>query len=253
METRPSNRPTVVLPIIKIVFDAFHIWQKRGRLARAMFIPGVALLILSVFWSYRWQDTGTYEQMAWVFLYAVVFTPFAVTCHRLMLMGDESIPRFGITLWTAREARFFGWLLAGWVLSFLVTVLGIMILGAILANLFEIPRDWWQWLIIGFQILGTYVLARVTLMLPAIALDIRPTLAQTWHLSDGNGWRLAIVLGGLPWLLRAFQTVLASDEVSLVAIVLSSLLFCSLLVVEIAAVSLSYRYLTMGADLSSLR
>jgi hypothetical protein len=47
-----------------------------------------------------------------------------------------------------------------------------MILGAIMANLFEVPRDGWQRLIIGFQLLGTYALARVTLMLPAIALDI---------------------------------------------------------------------------------
>ena len=76
--------------------------------------------------------------------------------------------------------------------------------------------------------------------------DLKPTLAQTWHLSRGNGWRLAIVLGGLPWRLRAFQTVLAPDEVSLTAVVLSSLLFCRLLVVEIAAVSRSYRHLTQN-------
>jgi len=44
--------------------------------------------------------------------------------------------------------------------------------GAILANLLEVPRDGWQRLIMGFQLLGTYALARVTLMLPAIALDI---------------------------------------------------------------------------------
>jgi hypothetical protein len=161
-------------------------------------------------------------------------------------MGDGSIPRFGITLWTEREVRFLGWLLAGWFLSFLVTVLGIMILGAILANLFEIPRGWWQWLIIGFQILGTYVLARVILTLPAIALDARPSLTKTWHLSRGNGWRLAIVLGGLPWLFRTSQTLLAADEVRVVAVVLSSLLFYCLLVVEIAAVSLSYRNLAPG-------
>ena len=41
----------------------------------------------------------------------LIFSFFAVACHRSILIGEHSVSRFGIPSWPRREFRFFFWLI----------------------------------------------------------------------------------------------------------------------------------------------
>ena len=239
MEEETGKGSSIHLPVINIILGAFRIpWSKRSRIARAVIAPAIALSAIGAYWVY--SRPGTYESNLWVLLYGLALTPFAVACHRVLLLGDESLPQYGIMTWTVREGRFLTWLLAAWSLAFLTTMFLLMTIGTIVMNVFDIPRAWMEmgWFLGSFEVLGTYVLARLSLILPAVALDGRPSLSSIWRLSHGNGWRLTVVLGGLPWLVSHFQRFILPDEATFVSVLLISLVFCPLLVVEIAALSL---------------
>jgi hypothetical protein len=250
MEEETGKRSSINFPVISIILGAFRVpWSKRSRLARAVAAPATALIVIGMYWAYSGYLAGTYGSVLWVLLYALALTPFAVACHRVLLLGDESLPRYGIMKWTMREGRYLAWLLAAWLLGFLATMFLMMTIGTIVINVFNIPRAWMEvgWFLGSFQVLGTYVLARLSLILPAIALDGRPSLSRIWRLSDGNGWRLTVVVCGLPWLLELSQGFIHLDEATFVSMTLGSLVFCPLLVVEVAALSLSYKELVASA------
>lgn len=98
---------------------------------------------------------------------------------------------------------------------------------------------------LAMSLLLAYPIARLSLILPAQAADEPLTLDESWHLSSGNGLRLAIVLLTAPLLLNglslALRSVLSFDHIALVAA--RSLTFCALGVFEIASLSVSYRLL----------
>jgi hypothetical protein len=91
-----------------------------------------------------------------------------------------------------------------------------------------------------------YFLARLCVMFPATAVEKRPApdLSWAWQLTRGNGWRLMIVVGALPWLFSLLIGAVYRSEATTFEWVLVGLLGMALLAVEIAAVSISYRELS---------
>ena len=109
------------------------------------------------------------------------------------------------------------------------------------------PEDrapWWaQWVVASCFIPALYVMARLSLVLPGTALDGKPTLNWAWQLSCGNGWRLVLLVGLLPWLFTQVAVILLRHNATLVEVVLIAVLVHVLLIVEVAALSLSYKEL----------
>jgi hypothetical protein len=105
-----------------------------------------------------------------------------------------------------------------------------------------------------------YAVGRVSLLLPATSIDLRPTLKSAWVLSMGNGWRVAILVGGVPLAFMAIRTLLwiiptwlfgeslhktqpTLDVTSVGLTFLQSVLRYVLATVEIAILSISFRRL----------
>ncbi len=122
----------------------------------------------------------------------------AISCHRLVILGVDSLPSAWGLFWSRRETRFLGWsmlisLITFLPLAVLAALVGILVavLGRgftpsvfvplIAANLLVLPFVW-------------YAIARLSLVLPATAIGQRPTLKGSWRLSRSNGWRLALVM-----------------------------------------------------------
>lgn len=248
MQEDTSKKPRLRLPIAKVISGAFLVpWLKRVRLARALLGSGIALIAIGIYWAYKGQYLGTWGQIPLVFLYFIVVTPFAIACHRLVLMADTSVPEYGIVKWSSREVNFLGKLITVGLASFGAFTLSIMAIGAIVFNLFTIPdipnNERIHWLFESFRIPAAYFVARLSLILPATALDQKSDIRSAWQLSHGNGWRLAVVICGLPWLSVILEGYVYPDEPTIVQVTLSCIVFYALLVIEIALLSLSYKEL----------
>jgi hypothetical protein len=70
------------------------------------------------------------------------------------------------------------------------------------------------------------------------------SLKRAWELTRGNGLRMLVVTGALPWLVRYATWWLYSEEPTLGEVALVTAAGIVLIAYEIAALSLAYRELT---------
>jgi hypothetical protein len=88
-----------------------------------------------------------------------------------------------------------------------------------------------------------YLVARLSLVFPATAIDRHVGLRWAWRMSRGNGWRLVVVVTVLPWLVSHLVGLLYRDEATAAEIVLLTVIGTALFALEIAALSVAYREL----------
>lgn len=203
----------------------------------------------------------------------LVLTWFAVACHRLILIGAGAVAEFGLTRWTWRETRFFLWMLLVYTIGYLFMLLGNTTLFAVsffVANacgfstqtisLIMEHQSFFLGMILFASIPFAYVVGRLSLLLPATAIDLHASVNSAWDLSEGNGWRVAILVGGVPMAFMAIQasiwmipswlfgesvheTQAVVDITSISSTFLSSVFRYALATVEIAILSITYRRL----------
>ncbi|MBX3335257.1 MAG: hypothetical protein KF876_14120, partial [Nitrospira sp.] len=169
------------------------------------------------------ESDQTVPMMIWSFGILIpdfmVLTWFAVACHRLILIGEGAVSEFGLTRWTWRETRFFLWMLLAYIIGCLFMLLGDTALFAVaflIANacgfstkttslMMEHPA-FFPGVFLLASIPFAYVVGRMSILLPATAIDLRPSFFSAWDLSEGNGWRVAILVGGIPLAFIAIQS-----------------------------------------------
>lgn len=119
-------------------------------------------------------------------------TLIGVCVHRVILLGPGSLPnRFGL-FFTRREALYLAARLA------FQLALGLVVWGVatLATGLLALP--------VAF-VLVSYPAARLAPILPAVAVGGSDDLGDAWGLTEGRGWRLALLLGvpiALGWGLR---------------------------------------------------
>ncbi|MBN2466954.1 MAG: hypothetical protein JXD19_02285, partial [Deltaproteobacteria bacterium] len=217
-------------------------WGGRSRLAKALLVPIIGMLLLR-FISLSSDESQGVLLMSFLFAAQILlFTIFAVTCHRLVLLGDDSVPPYGLQTWTGRETRFVGWFLELIFIFVAITILLVVPLG-FMGSLLGGGDSQPLWFMYLFCIPGLYVLSRLSIILPAIAIDKREDLLWAWRVSKGNGGRLFIVAGILPVLFSLIQIIPSLYAKSLLVHILVGLLGFVLMAVEMTALSLSYQVL----------
>ena len=249
------------LPVWEIIRDAFVItWQRKWQFTRVLILP-ILLLVLTEHISTSlldrigiWSPIDRIEIWLLTPLYFVITTLLAVACHRLVLIGDDAVPQtLGIPLWSWRETRFLGWCL----LIGLYTVI-LFLLIAYFSSLYAwfpetilnsfkslsyIPKLIASYIPMLILLYISYLVARWSLILPATAVDKRLTLSEAWDLAAGNGWRLAIVVCILPY----GSSFLASFVIGIGGSTIADIFFSAfgyfLMVIEIAVLSLAYKFL----------
>jgi hypothetical protein len=234
------------LPVIRIICDAFlFVWDKRVRMLRALAIPVALLFVVGHTFTFADDDPWKWAQM---FVQTALYILFAITCHRLALIGDEGVPNYGLRTWTPREWRYLGWsvvIMMIWMLYFFV--ISSMIASKLISEVeagtrVESVESFGPlvWLA-GVPIL--YIFTRLSVLYPAIALDQQPTAQWVWRLTADNGWRLTIVVGLLPWVLYFLAGLLLRENATLVENIIVELIGFILLAVEVVALSFSYKHL----------
>jgi hypothetical protein len=246
-ENFSSRKKQIKLPIKKIIVEAFLIpWNKRKRLISALLIPSTVILTNNIVSRLIDQNYGFVLELPFLIIGIIFSSIFAITCHRLILLGDDSVSRFGIMRWSKRETRFLGWAIGLSMLTLLVVFMtGLLLLGFIKIG---VEKSWNKILIYVFMILAGYIFARLSLLFPSTAIDQRNNISWAWNLSRANGWRLFLLVAVLPIIMALFQTFILHGAATFFETILVRVIGLILLPVEIAALSLSYKSLSMEVE-----
>lgn len=225
-------------------------WWRRRAFARALAVPVLLMFAYSVVWEY-YRPT-VYPWLTWLVacgVYGSLFTLFAVRCHRLVLLDPQAVAREWRPRWSWRETHFFMWVAGFWLFGIAgMVLLMIMVVNAwgAIAGQASIELKWTEQAV---RVALLYPLGRLCVMFPATAVEQHPApdVHWAWQLTRGNGWRLMIVVGALPWLFSLLISAVYRSEATTFEWVLVGLLGLALLAVEVAAVSISYRELSKKA------
>jgi hypothetical protein len=247
---RPQRVNGLPLPILSVLNVALRETGSRWRtLLRVLMAP--ALLTSSVQFLIAELALDSSWRSPLVLLTSVIYVLFAVTCHRVVLLGVDSIPtRWGL-YWSHRETRYLGWTIA---IGLIVVVVSLPLFYIaykfmsieLLTEVTNVSSTVWNLVMFVFMFPSTYLLSRWSLVLPSTAIDRRPSLDSAWDLSHGNGWRLAILLGAPPLLLGT-----VFGELTMVIGMLDSapmtfainLVICLVGALEVTILSITYKWL----------
>lgn len=242
------------LPVISILRDTLRaVYNQRLPLFRTLAAPAAILAAVDTYLlSCLVEDPGTAGILLSLVFYLVGFTIFAVTAHRVILLGETAVPKYGLYRWTWRETRFLGRsaLVFGLVI---VIAVAIAVTGVILFAAFgfqfggdtpEVEFEFDSIWTLAFLLLilpGGYLVSRWAPLFPATAVDERRDFGWAWRTTVGNGWRMVVIFVLLP---VAFAFLQGFDVVqySVVLGYLANLVGYVLFAVEVIAVSLSYRF-----------
>jgi hypothetical protein len=227
-----------------------EIWQKRVVLLRALILPVLAALTIHTASSLYIRTN--IADINWVFFYTLIvlgipfYVMFATACHRIILLGDNSLNnRWGIT-WSMRETRFTGWL---FVLTLITTAITVPIFFAVRLA----PSGVFDGYLASLPyyacvLVSTFIDGRLSLVLPATAIGRTMRLGKSWQLTADH--RSSIFLALLVPILAAelFDYVVFDlwfSSSSLAVGFIRSLLIYPLIAVGVVVITLAYRDLEM--------
>lgn len=170
------------------------------------------------------------------------FVLFATNCHRVILMGQDSLPnRFGL-YWSYNETRFLGWTFVLGLIAGLVA-LPVHFIPGILLEFDYYEYSLWIFTYLG-MVVSTYFDGRLGLVLPATAVGDRMSLGESWHTTKPVGWAIFFALV-IPIAITDLAEYLLFSQLitskSLVTYFFRNILFYPLIAIGVAIVTVVYR------------
>ncbi|MBL8271559.1 hypothetical protein [Steroidobacter sp.] len=240
------------LPILAIVAAAVQRYRQLfPDLMRVIALPALAHAVILYVWFRLTANQKPLFLLLWV-AQGFLMTLAAHSCHRVILLGPESVPPLGSSGTAARDWRFLCTAVALFVTISLLQLLGNMAifipLSALAPNTAPANSDLAVTLTWLTFLPALYVTCRYAVCLPAAAVDRRLLASQAWQLTQGHGLRLLLLVGIAPWLFHLVQRWLASSfSIDADYIVAANLLFWLFLPLEIALLSVCYQRLSRAA------
>jgi hypothetical protein len=237
------------LDIGKVISGAFQLpWTNRRAFARALAIPFALIVLLDPAWRLAYESKAFLKGgLPLLFVQALFYTVYAVTCHRLVLLDASAIAARLVPRWSWRETRFLLWQSILWFGVMVITMgatIGITL--SLTDNANWTKGAWARWVFEISMIPMLYLFARFSMIFPAIAVDRKASLGWSWEMTRHNGWRLTLVVGLLPWVIGQLLGLALREESTVAESMALTSVTTLLLAVEVASLSLSYRELTAG-------
>ncbi len=207
----------------KIIAGTFYyIFEYKRNLVRALAWPFIAFVFLDAIEYLEPEIALSFVVGA---LTIFVQTIFAITTHRIVLLGPESVSKWGLTSWTKRETYFFLHVIGLSLMIIPIVLLGfIPILGSIIA-----------------LVIICWILGRFSLVFPGIAIDKGVSFRLSWKLTETYQLLMFLVVVVFPILLAIPTIILIWIPYTFL---LSSLLSTFVIVFEVAALSMAYQLIT---------
>lgn len=234
------------LPFLKIIVATIYFaWTNKAELLRAISVPTLALvLVIAAGAALTILIDKPPHFLIWIFLFALGLSSsfFAITCHRLILMGSNQRFKSLNALPGYRELRFMGWVIVIYAIATILKIPFVALAKSLLGGTAvseggQIAR----WVVIIGSVPALYVLARLSLAFPATAIDEHTSLKWSWERTRGNGWRIFAIVGLFPWLIETMIGLLARNGATTLEQVLLYILFYVGLAIGIIALSFTYK------------
>ena len=228
---------------VKAIKHGFIIPIKKWKTLSIALLPsGIAILALDLIFDFMITAPSISANIIYILLSSVFTVIFAITCHRNVLLGIGSTTKYGVLNWSFREWRYAGWALIAYFYLYTFMALGVYI-ASLLINFLPGPHGTYYFIaFMGITMLpGVYVFARLSILFPATAIEQKTTWNWTWDATEGNGWRLVIIVGLFPAVLFTVPALFSGINIVLdIAAVIFGL---ALLVIETTALSVSFKEL----------
>lgn len=228
--------PLRLLDTVKLTLK--QVWESRAAISLVVVIAA-AIKSTTTWIAYDFMEP-LHAALLHKAIGLFVYTMLAISVHRLLLNAEQPTLRY----WGIREIRFMGWVL--FIVFFFSIIFssigGLLSLGGVQ---FELYRSSWTLAATLFVLLlslpGAYACARLSMLLPATALDRKPKLAWAWALTKGNGLKLATLLWIIPFVFPYLYSGLATDTPLLYLVV--NIVLSALTAFEVALLSVAFKNL----------
>lgn len=190
----------------KLVFTGLvYIYHYRRALFKALWLPILCSFAVNIFANL--SDDNFFIFWLNMVLSTFIYTICAISIHRILILGPEQVPAWRQQGWTMRETIFTAVMVAI-PLSIWLILIGPLEISKAVASTGST--------LILFSIIGAvaatyFMMMRLLLLLPMIAIDREPDIAKAWRL--GGQYPFAI----------PFSIMLASAIASLPGILISLL------------------------------
>lgn len=204
-----------------------YVFALRAELSRALAIPSFGLILI-IGIGYPNSKLGPTAIFLGI-LEFVIYTLMAVTTHRLILLGPDSVPKWGLNKITERE------------LKFILYSLGLFLMLILPAQLTLIPYAGWILAMLGM----CYLLGRFSLIFPAIAIDQKWSYQKSWQATQPHQIMMVTIVIIFPIVIAIPETLLSNNTytefISLIISVVTE-------VFVIAALSMAFKAIETEAS-----
>ena len=158
----------------------------------------------------------------------------AISIHLVILLGPDSVSKWGLNKWSKREAIFVFYLFSIWVIAYgLFLFLESPLFESISNRYFSLGIG------VGFMLIFIWNFIRLTLVLPAIAVDDNPSLNNSLGLTKRHQITMFFVVAVFP-LISTFPILYFPYESSMYNFI-SDIIDITLEIFAIAALSIAYK------------
>ena len=235
--------------IINMTFSS--VFEKKMILIRALIVYTIAMMVIDyininnvVIIEGRQHIENKFLSFATFLFSYLVLLMVAISTHRILILGEQSIPKWGYFNFSKRERSFIG---KGMVMGLIVMaiVIPVILLGSPLGKLgFAIA-------VIIFFFVSTILISRFSLVFPAIAVDKDITLSEAWNFTKRYKLLVFITVILFPLLFSLIFGFIYGIAIAFLAglfnlnlFFLNSVLNIFIMVFTIAALSATYRLIS---------
>jgi hypothetical protein len=171
----------------KIILGALaYILEYRKSLLQALIIP-MALYVAIEFIPL--QESNNLQKFVLGIINALLNTIILVNVHRVILLGPESVPKWGMG-WTRRESIFL-------LHMFVLGLMGISIFFLIMMIMSWLGMAGVYMLVIAGAVIA-YFISRLYLVLPSIAVDQKIAFKDSWQMTHEHQFLMILVVVVFP-------------------------------------------------------
>ena len=228
--------------IMKSIKDIFDNYESIGR---ALVIPTILLLILN-FASTSFTPADQRFSIAsifFIFLSILVDIVILITVHRILILGKDSVPLWGMQKFEKREFDFF--------LKYLIVAFSFIIIVALTSSLLYFLGIHLVASVFLTMTIGAIFISRISLVFPAIAVDTQMSFKDSIEFTKDFKLLIfvtviifpilfSLVIGGIYTLIISMLAASISPHINLLLVLLN----VAISVFLVSALSNTYMYIS---------